>query len=484
MSSGATSTHYEQELSHLDATLALAALADIEMLKGAITAASDSSIIAVGSGGSFTVASLLCSLHEAYTGRVSRAVTPLELICNPTLASASPIFIVSAEGKNPDILEALQRARQQSSRAVHVVTNRAKSPLMDRVRTLNDVRSHTFELADKDGYLATNSLIFDASLIARAYGELDQNNLSTPLEAAEITLNGSKLRSWLTRSSTFVHEAVSRKALIIVFSPRLRPIAEDLESKLSEAALLFSQLADFRSFAHGRHLWLTERSSDSALLVLTEPGTKKLWEDMRPQIPSEVPAFELPLSGSSPRDLLEGLVAAMHLVSEIANRSSRDISRPNVSSLGRQLYYADLATLIPLSEKEEVRGEDGKYEVLGARWPSERNSGRIRRAREAAEMEFARQVFRAIVFDYDGTLCSSSSLDVAPSSEIIEQLRRLTRAGIVVGIASGRGGSIAEHLQEHIEKQLWPMVRLGLYNGGWTGRLGEVPAKMIISASF
>jgi fructoselysine-6-P-deglycase FrlB-like protein len=124
MSHSTPLTNYEQELSHLDATLARAADAEIDLLKGAITAASDSSIIAVGSGGSFTVASLFCTLHEAYTGRVSRAVTPLELICNPTLASASPIFIVSAEGKNPDVLEALQRARLQSSRAVHVVTNR------------------------------------------------------------------------------------------------------------------------------------------------------------------------------------------------------------------------------------------------------------------------------------------------------------------------------------------------------------------------
>src|SRR5258706_13468693 len=102
-------TPYEEELSHLDRTLSHAAQVDISGLKIAISGASEASIIAVGSGRSFTVASLLCSLHEAYTGRVSRAITPLELMCNPTLASASPIFVISAEGKNPDVLEALQR---------------------------------------------------------------------------------------------------------------------------------------------------------------------------------------------------------------------------------------------------------------------------------------------------------------------------------------------------------------------------------------
>src|SRR6266446_891247 len=132
-------TPYEQELSRIGETVGWAASADIKKLKLAVVGASEASIIAVGSGGSFTVASLLCSLHEAYTGHVSRAVTPLELICNPTLASASPIFVVSAEGKNPDVLEALERARKYGSRAVHVITNRTDSPLMDRVKSLKDV---------------------------------------------------------------------------------------------------------------------------------------------------------------------------------------------------------------------------------------------------------------------------------------------------------------------------------------------------------
>lgn len=264
-------TPYETELSHLDRTLSRAAKIDISGLKTAISAASESSIIAVGSGGSYTVASLLCSLHEAYTGRVSRAVTPLELICNPTLAFASPIFVISAEGKNPDVLEALQRARRHSSRAVHVVTNRVSSPLMDRVQSLKDVTAHTYNLEDKDGYLATNSLALDASLVARTYGELDRSPHVGPSSTTDIQIGGQTLEAWLSGANEFVASASKRNGLIIVFSPRLRPLAEDLESKFSEAALLPVQLCDFRSFAHGRHLWLTDRCSDTALLVLTEP---------------------------------------------------------------------------------------------------------------------------------------------------------------------------------------------------------------------
>ena len=52
-----------------------------------------------------------------------------------------------------------------------------------------------------------------------------------------------RLEKWLNAAGPFIQEVVSRRGLIIVYSPRLRPVAEDLESKLSESALLFSQLS-------------------------------------------------------------------------------------------------------------------------------------------------------------------------------------------------------------------------------------------------
>ena len=144
-------SYYDQELDRLGETYKLARLANIEQLKIAIIKASEASIIAVGSGGSYTVASLLCALHEKYTGRVSRPSTPLEIIANPTLAAASPMFFVSAEGKNPDIVEALLRARRHSARDLHVLTNREESPLQTASAALADVTIHNFQLDQKDG---------------------------------------------------------------------------------------------------------------------------------------------------------------------------------------------------------------------------------------------------------------------------------------------------------------------------------------------
>ena len=186
-------SRYDEELQQLAVTYKTGLAADVSRVMGAITGASESSIIGVGFGGSFTIASLLCNLHESYTGRISRAATSLELICNPTLAASSPVFLISAEGKNPDIIEALRRARGQSSRTVHVLTNRADSPLIDCARELTNVNTLVFDLTEKDGYLATNSLLLDALLIARSYGELDGRGDDIPATIDALRLDGRSI---------------------------------------------------------------------------------------------------------------------------------------------------------------------------------------------------------------------------------------------------------------------------------------------------
>jgi len=465
--------YYDTELATLNSTYAAALSADVKALKNAIAGASGASIIGVGSGGSFTVASLLCNLHEAFTGRVSRPSTPLEIISIPTLASASPVFLISAEGKNPDIVEALTRARLHSARSVHVITNRKDSPLVKTSDELTGVTTHVFELAQKDGYLATNSLLMDAVLVARAYGELDDSSFRFPSDICGLTLNGQSLNDWLSSAETFVKEVVKRKNIIVIYSPMLRSIAADLESKLAEAALLHCQLADVRSFAHGRHLWLAERPSDCAILALIEPSLSELWLHMKTLMPSDVPTLTMSTGGGTPLDIIAGIVAQMHLISQIANELQKDPGRPDVPKFGRDLYYTELNKFIPKPEESGDRGEKSKYEVLGARWPAKLRHGSMQRKLDLYKRGLERQPFKSIVFDYDGTLCASQRKDAPPSEPILRELIKLAEAGIVIGIASGRGGSIQEHLRAELPKELWHMFKLGLYNGGWITSVGE-----------
>ena len=457
---------YDAELGELGATYSSALSRDVTPLKRAIAGAGELSVIGVGSGGSYTVASLLCNLHEAHTGRVSRAATPLEIICNPTLASSSPVFLISAEGNNPDITEALQRARLHSARPIHVITNRRDSALIHRVDQLSDATKHVFEHAKKDGYLATNSLLLNATLVARSYCELNGTPKEIPNDITALRVGDRSVAQWVEHVREFAVESVRRRAIIITYSPLLRPIAADLESKLSEAALLHCQLTDLRSFAHGRHLWLADRPNDCAILALTEPSLGMLWEHMRTLFPPDIPTLAMPLSGARPQDLLAGLIAQMYLISLIAHAESKDPSNPLVPEFGRKLYYLDLPDIIP-KPHEQTSPVASKYEVLGARWPSPQRNGAMQRAMDAFRTAIEEREFRAVVFDYDGTLCTSQRNEQPLPENIVGHLRRLLEAGILVAIASGRGGSIQEFLAKRFEPNLLGQIQLGLYNGGW-----------------
>ena len=464
---------YARELENLEATYQLALSTSTVALKSAITAVSQSSLIGVGSGGSFTVASLLCNLHETFTGRVSRPATPLEIICNPTLASTSPAFFVSAEGKNPDIIEALIRARQRSARPIHVITNRAQTPLTEVVDRLRDVTLHHFPLQEKDGYLATNSLLLDSMVIARAFGELHSTTNFFPADFSTLSINGASVSDWVPKADRFAEICKSRQSLIIIFSPALRPIAADLESKLAESALMHVQLADLRSFAHGRHLWLSERAKDCAILALVDAPLLRLWEHMQSMIPGEIPTLRLGVESEAASGIVSALVAGMKLIEQIAKWRELDPGRPVVAPFGRALYYANIAELVPVAERRSDYGEEEKFAVLGVHWPHVSNHAPMRRARQAYVEEITAQRYRAVVFDYDGTLRTTQQEDTPPQKVVVDHLCRLTRAGTIVAIVSGRGNSLRLRLREAIPESEWARIHLGLYNGGWVGILSD-----------
>ncbi len=64
----------------------------------------------------------------------------------------------------------------------------------------------------------------------------------------------------------------------------------------------------------------------------------------------------------------------------------------------------------------------------------------------------------AVVFDYDGTLCDGRDRFGSLNSKIAKELSRLLRAGVVVGIATGRGKSVKKALREAILKRYWQRV--------------------------
>lgn len=99
---------YASELEQLASTYTWAIKTCIDPLVEAITGSASLPLLATGSGGSLTAAHLAASLHQRYTGRIAKAVTPLEIVSlTPSFKDIAVLFL-SASGKNADIIGAFQ----------------------------------------------------------------------------------------------------------------------------------------------------------------------------------------------------------------------------------------------------------------------------------------------------------------------------------------------------------------------------------------
>ncbi|MDZ7639084.1 MAG: HAD hydrolase family protein [Bryobacterales bacterium] len=77
---------------------------------------------------------------------------------------------------------------------------------------------------------------------------------------------------------------------------------------------------------------------------------------------------------------------------------------------------------------------------------------------------WARAKFGAVVFDYDGTLCHSVNRFDGIRNEVATALNQLLEDGILIGIATGRGGSVQKDISRHLTESLQVNVLIGYHN--------------------
>ena len=71
-----------------------------------------------------------------------------------------------------------------------------------------------------------------------------------------------------------------------------------------------------------------------------------------------------------------------------------------------------------------------------------------------------------IVLDYDGTIVATARRFEAIEPAITAELNRLLDAGLLLGVATGRGKSVHEKLRAAIAQKHWSRCIVGYYNGG------------------
>lgn len=470
---------YAAEISELPRTFAWAMARDITALRQAVRTSGLHPLLAIGSGGSLTAAHALAALHRHWTSRLAAVATPLEAVTEP-LEEEVATWLISAGGRNVDILAAFRTLVAREARQLCVLCGREGSSLMELAREHAHVDAIVFEPpSGKDGFLATNSLLTVVTLLSRAYKE----------EYAEHDANSKSLHAAVEPALSPASELVSswhaeierlwcRETILVLYGPESRIGAIDLESKFTEAALGNLQIADYRNFAHGRHHWLAKRGTSSGVLALVAPGDRDLGERTLRLIPRDVPTARIYLEGSGEALSITALLAAFHVAGWAGIARGIDPGRPAVPEFGRRLYNLPILKRRPQLAIPHIRDEDAvaierKAGLSLVRLDHRGALAEWRTALTAFRKRLAHARFSGVVLDYDGTLVDPRDRFVPPKPPVIDELSRLMEDGACVAIATGRGASVRRDLQKCLPRSLWSRLLVGYYNGAEVAGLDD-----------
>ena len=448
---------YSTELARIPKTIEWALDQDVAQLRHTLLREFGSrNLVAVGSGGSLVAAAFAALLHETFTGRLARATTPLESI-NRHPPSNAAVLLLSARGSNPDILRAAEIMPRIGYDTVSAITTNVPTPL-HRILSNYGATTHGFPVpGGRDGFLATNSLAATLVLLYKAFSySHDQNDLD----------------SLFSRPIVVGSEAVlTNQTLVVLAQGWSMPAAIDFETRFSEAALGNVTVTDPRNFAHGRHHWLSIYGANTGIVSLETSTTTRIATRTLQFLPSETQVLRIISDGEGPTSTIELVRAVMGFAGQVGTSRGIDPGRPKVAEFGRRLYNSRATPDLGDSESIAI---SKKRRALYVNRRSD--SGILTLAFREFVRRFERTIFTGLVVDYDGTLCESERRFKPLERPICDELNRLLSENLLLGVASGRGGSVYSRLREAIDPQYWHQVVVGMYNGAQVFRLSaEIP---------
>jgi hydroxymethylpyrimidine pyrophosphatase-like HAD family hydrolase len=476
---------YKGELERLPETFNWALRADLAQLQAAVGATLFRPIVAVGSGGSSAAAEFLATVHPLLTGQSGIAQTPLEFLRSDSWLRQQGVWLLSAGGRNIDIRRALKRALETESSTLAILCGAEGSPLSEIVAGLDSVSLLEFAPpAGKDGFLATNSLMAFVWLLARTYATLSGGEFPDSLE--KIIRAGMPTAPTIEDLHNQIEPVINKDHLLVVFDPACRAVATDIESRFSEAALGSVKICDIRNFAHGRHHWLAKYAESSAVLGVSLPSSIDLLSRTLELLPKSVPRRNLQLSDDPIMGLPSGIWASMQLAGWRGELKGIDPGRPGVPQFGQKIYNLTKATVqsppLTIAQRSIERKAGVAWSLLdraGTATLWERHLSNF-----CSMLE--RVTLKAIVLDYDGTLVSNRARSEPPVEPLGTILNGLLARGVVIGIATGRGGSVRRDLQKVIAPKSWASVLIGYHNGAEISTLDDdaAPSKTGPSAAI
>ena len=121
------------------------AASNLDQIRSLMSDQTGKTLIAVGSGGSYSTAEVAVALHRHYHQSPAIAMTPLELEASTPKTPQSSVWLFSGSGRNVDIRRALRVCTAIEDIDLTIFCARLRSPLETDARNLYVDRLISFD---------------------------------------------------------------------------------------------------------------------------------------------------------------------------------------------------------------------------------------------------------------------------------------------------------------------------------------------------
>jgi hypothetical protein len=335
---------YADEIAQLPASYTRALEHDVSEFAGWLRAQRDRSLVAVGAGGSLSVAQLAAQLHEQATGRVSRACEPMDVYLAPRPLSGAAVLQVTAGGSHGDAPEIARMAQRWSDRAG--IFCGVVGSLVAR-EFAGDIPVFAFPLLPAThGWVAVNVLLGQAVVLLRAYHEAFPDVVGALPPSLDVFLeHGATVEANTRYWASEIRDVLARPALFCLFGPETRALAIDLDSKFAESGLGELNLSEYRNFAHGRYQSLLSRRDEIGVIAFYTPREAAIALDVDESLGGWVPHAAVPIGHEGVASyVIAQLVQLFVIVGALSEVRGADVGWGSRNSFGDPLYERVPAT--------------------------------------------------------------------------------------------------------------------------------------------
>lgn len=456
---------FTSKLDTLFATLELFRKYNTQCLAEGLASGDRRHALAIGSGGSAIAAEYLARCRDTLNLGPTVVLTPMQAALEFHDLTESEVWLFSAGGDNPDSIAAARSAIDRGAHNLHLVTRNSRG-VAAGITKLGGGTVHNVPVVEsKDGYLATHSLLSFIAALLLASDDVSRDprgptHLLDALASRIVVMRDHSSRSSIKAALSQLHRG---DTIVIASDPLLRPTSVLFDTSIWEASLCHVQTVDFRNLAHGRHAWLHHRIDESMVLSLTGKDSRMIWDEMDALLPSPLRRLTLYFGACGRLDNALALIDGLGVLEAMGSVLGIDPGRPGIGDFGRAFYenrsLADLAKKMPPG----VRHKRAAIAKSDSQYLKDDHLFMIANSRLKALSEVK---IGGAVFDYDGTIVSTSGRYSLPEQVIVDELVRLHGLGLAIAFATGRGGSAGEALRSVLPVDILPSILVGYYNGG------------------